>query len=314
MNMNTHYQYIHPQVYESSHSGPHLLIIAGIHGDEYEPIHAVERLIDEMEKASFLKRGKLTLVPVVNEPAHQLDARCGPDNKDLARTCPGNPEGSITEKIAAEISDLIRTSDYLIDMHTGGKRFEIYPLSGYMLHSNALILEKQRKMSQVFGLPVQWGTSPLLEGRTLSVARDAGIPAIYTEYGGGGPSQPEIVEALYKGCMNVLTDLDMIQVRSGTAKTPIYTVEDHRPESGHLQILYPSPVSGPINYLISLGEKVQKGQSVARIRQNDEKDEITIVSQDEGIVFLINRQPEIEEQVSTLGILPIIQPGKITLI
>src|SRR5690606_28040241 len=98
------------------------------------------------------------------------------------------------------------------------------------------------------------------------------------------------------------------------AKTPIYTVADHRPESGHLKILYPSLVFGPINYLISLGEKVQMGQSVARIRQNDEKDEINMLSHDEGIGFMMNRQLDIVERVATLGILPIIQPGKITLI
>lgn len=312
--MNVKYKYINPVTFASGHNGPHLLITAGIHGDEYEPIHAVERFIDEMEKGSLLKCGKLTLVSVVNEPAHQLDSRCGPDSKDLARTCPGDREGTVTEKIAEEISDLIRSADFFIDMHTGGKMYEIYPLSGYILHSDTIILEKQRRMSHVFGLPIQWGTSPDLDGRTLSVARDAGVPAIYTEYGGGGPSQPEIVEALYQGCMNVLVDLDMIQDQIEAPETPLYIVEDHRPDSGHLQILYPSPVPGRIDYLVSLGDMVHKGQSIVRITPWDGKEEVSIVSQEKGMVFLINRQVEIKEQVSTIGILPITQPGKITLL
>lgn len=311
--MNTNYQHIKPKFFSSPRPGPHLLIIGGVHGDEYEPMRAVERIIGEFHKDNILKCGRLTLVPVVNEPANQRDARCGPDGLDLARTCPGDKQGSVTEKIAWEISDLIRTVDYLIDMHTGGKMFQIYPLSGYVLHSDPDILNQQRRMSRAFGLPVQWGTSPALEGRTLSVARDANIPAIYTEYGGGGPSRPEIVDALYHGCMNVLVDLEMIPDQDYPINPPEYIVEDHRPESGHLQILYPAPASGRITYLVALGAQVHRHQPIARISPSDNSSAVEVVAGDEGLVFLINRQMEVAEVTSMLGILPITQPGKITI-
>src|SRR5690606_15795215 len=116
---------------------------------------------------------------------NHLNARTGPDGLDLARSCPGKEQGSLTEQVAREISTLIESVDYLIDMHTGGRMYEIYPLSGYMLHPDTEVLASQRTMARAFGLPIQWGTSPYLDGRTLSVARDAGVPAIYTEYGGG---------------------------------------------------------------------------------------------------------------------------------
>lgn len=41
-------------------------------------------------------------------------------------------------------------------------------------------------MARAFGLPLIWGTDPTLPGRSLSVARDANVPAIYAEYLGGG--------------------------------------------------------------------------------------------------------------------------------
>ncbi len=293
--------------------GPHLLIIAGVHGDEYEPILAVERLIEEFGNGPNLDRGQLTLVRVVNEPANDLDARCGPDGKDLARTCPGNPDGSITEQIASEISALIRTADYLIDMHTGGKMYEIYPLTGYVLHPDPQILEKQRKMCQVFGLDVQWGTSPHLDGRTLSVARDAGVPAIYTEYGGGSPARSEIVETLYKGCINVMVDLQLVPNPGLQITPPTFIVEDHRTDSGHLQILYPAPADGRLLAQVPLGTVVHKGNCIARISQPDSDVEQEITALEDGLVFLLNRQSDVTKDASTAGILPITQPGKISI-
>ena len=45
-------------------------------------------------------------------------------------------------------------------------------------------------MARAFNLPLIWGTDASLEGRSLSVARDAAVPAIYAEYLGGGVFSP----------------------------------------------------------------------------------------------------------------------------
>ena len=54
-------------VIAGSSTGPHLLITGGVHGDEFEPMVAIRRLMHLPELAKL--RGKLTLVPVVNESA-----------------------------------------------------------------------------------------------------------------------------------------------------------------------------------------------------------------------------------------------------
>ena len=77
-------------------------------------------------------------------------------------------------------------------------------MSGYMLHPDATVLDWQRKMAVAFGLPIVWGTDYRFNGRSLSVARDAKVPAIYTEYLGGGGCDPDGVEAYVEGCLNVL--------------------------------------------------------------------------------------------------------------
>ena len=92
---------------EATEPGPHLLITGGVHGDEFEPMAAIRQLISS--PSLKLLRGKLTLVPVVNEPAFLRGHRAGPDDQDLARTCPGDPNGSTTEQIAHALSDWIQT-------------------------------------------------------------------------------------------------------------------------------------------------------------------------------------------------------------
>src|SRR5947209_7577025 len=81
--------------------GPHLLITGGVHGDEFEPMAAVRRLLREIDPARL--RGRITFVPVVNEPAFERGRRTAEDGLDLARTCPGRDDGSMTERIAASL-------------------------------------------------------------------------------------------------------------------------------------------------------------------------------------------------------------------
>jgi predicted deacylase len=63
-------------------TAPHLLITAGVHGDEYEPMLAVRRLVGEFQQR--LTRGSVTLVPVVNENALARGQRVAEDELDLA--------------------------------------------------------------------------------------------------------------------------------------------------------------------------------------------------------------------------------------
>lgn len=79
---------------------------------------AVRRLGEELDPGTL--RGEVTLVPVVNEPAFHRGTRTADDGLDLARTCPGRPDGSETERVAHALSELIRSHDHFIDLHTGG--------------------------------------------------------------------------------------------------------------------------------------------------------------------------------------------------
>ncbi len=275
-----------------SHAGPHLLILAGVHGDEYEPIAAVRNLLQLLEPENL--KGRVTVVPLANEPAFLNRSRTGPDNLDLARTMPGLQSGTVTEQIAFELAALIRTSDYLIDLHTGGLALKISPLAGYMLHQAEAIQLKQKQMALAFNLPIVWATSPFLEGRTLSVARDANIPAIYAEWGGGSECQQAGVKDYVVGCCNVMRELGMVdgdpppnQVR--------YIVEDFRDDSGHLQRNYPAPEHGFFESAIQLNENVQSGSRLGWIYPLDRTRPVEVLSRHKGNVILLRTIPAVSK-------------------
>lgn len=264
--------------------GPHLLITGGVHGDEFEPMAAIRRLKSFVQ--SDCLSGKLTLVPVVNEAAFMLGRRTAEDNLDLARTCPGRSDGSITEQIAYAVSELISSADYYIDLHTGGTAMCIMPLVGYMLHADANVLEQQRRMARAFNLPIVWGTTASLHGRTISVARDGGVPAIYAEYLGGGGCDPQGVTDYFEGCLNVMCELKMIRHIEPVSRIT-HVVEDPRPESGHLQINHAAPFSGFFEPNVEIGQKVARGELLGTVTDSLGEHISEIRSDKSGIVLCL---------------------------
>jgi predicted deacylase len=296
--------------------GPHLLITGGVHGDEWEPMVAIRRLMDLPELAEI--RGKLTLVPVVNEAAFARGNRVAEDGLDLARTCPGKPDGSITERTAYALTQLIGTADYYIDLHTGGTALTVFPLTGYVLHPRADILEKQRAMARAFGLSVIWGTDWRLEGRSLSVARDANVPAIYCEYLGGGGCSPAGVEAYVAGCLNVMKVVGALRVPSSesrrflandgtptrSARAPVpTTIEDPRPGSGHMQRCYPAPLAGCFETAVELGQRIEIGQTLGWVVDPLGRQRHDVLSTQRGLVLVLRTFPSVQQGDSLAVIL-----------
>ncbi len=267
-----------------SRDGPHLLITGGVHGDEFEPMAAIRELSRRVDESQLA--GRLTLAPVVNEAAFLRGTRAADDDLDLARTCPGRADGSITEQTADAVSRLIRSADYYIDLHTGGTIMSVWPLVGYKLDPDAALLEPQRRMARAFNLPVVWGTDYRLQGRTLSVARDAKVPAIYAEYLGGGRCDAEGVAAYVDGCLNVMSELGMLD-RPLPASRVQYVVEDDRPSAGHMQIRNPAPRTGFFQPRVELGDRIEAGQPLGEIHDVLGDDPLPVSAQETGIVLVL---------------------------
>ena len=283
---------IRKEVIRGNKDGPHLLISAGVHGDEFEPMVAVEKLIEELPRLDL--KGQVTLIPVVNTSAFSIGARKGTDGLDLARICPGDEQGTPSQQCAAFLSEHIREADFFIDLHTGGVGLSVWPMTGYTLHQDQNILSAQRKMSEVFNWPVIWGTHAGSEGRSLSIARDAMVPAIYTEYLGSAPFHHEAIEAMTSGCLNVMGWLEMIE-REPPASAVEWFCEDNRAGAGHMQICHPAPHAGLFVSHVQLGELAEEGQALGTVTDMATGKETTVYAESTGRALTIHTFARVEE-------------------
>jgi len=273
-------------------AGPRLLISAGVHGDEYEPIAAIHELLQQLP--GQLLNGTVTLVPVVNEAAFWRGDRVAEDGLDLARICPGDPQGSVTERAADALTRLIRQADYFIDLHTGGTALMVAPLAGYSLHPDIEVLDKQRQMARAFNLPIIWGTDYRHKGRSLSIACEASVPAIYCEYEGGSRCNPAGTRDYVDGCLNVMGWLGMID-RDPPPSQVEHMVEDPREGSGHLQVCNPSPCEGLFLPTVKLGEFIRRGTAFGSVTDLTGQKKQTIVSEQEGVVIVLRSRPNVQQ-------------------
>ncbi|MBM80087.1 MAG: succinylglutamate desuccinylase [Planctomycetaceae bacterium] len=296
--------------FKSEVDGPKLLITGGVHGDEFEPIAAIHRLIklfetDDPVTASF--RGQVKFIPIVNEAAFIRGHRMAEDGLDLARVCPGSADGSITEQAAAALSEQIEQADYYIDLHTGGTELSVFPLAGYTLHQDPQILEVQRRMAHAFNLSVVWGTAGNLKGRSLSVARDGNVPAIYTEHLGQATCHQDGVDAYVDGCLNVMGELGML-AREQPASRIRYDVEDPRPGSGHMQVQNPSPMTGFFQPAVELGQEVKSGEPLGDVISLDGSQACTINAEYDGVVLVLRTFPRVRKDES-IGVVMALNPS-----
>ncbi len=107
-------------VIHGTEPGPVLLLTAGVHGDEFPAILALQRLREEVDAKQL--KGTLILVHLANLPGfHARRVALHPaDNKNLNREFPGEKNGTPTEQLAEFFTrEFISKMDFLIDMHSG---------------------------------------------------------------------------------------------------------------------------------------------------------------------------------------------------
>ena len=190
--------------------GPHVALIAGVHGCEYASILAVVRFMNELDTGEL--SGSIMAVPVVSMQSFERRAPfvVPEDGKNLNRCFPGTYEGTYTDALARSIFDeLIAPADFVIDLH-GGDLVEA--LEPFAIYDASPVEERARALAVAFGLPYVVREDPAegLAGMTCSAAAQSGIPAIIAEAGGCGQLEEEAVALLVGGVWNALRSLEML--------------------------------------------------------------------------------------------------------
>jgi predicted deacylase len=203
-------------VAHGARSGPVLALIAGTHGFEYPPITALQNLRRGLDPAGL--SGTVILVHVANMPSFlgRTIYYSPVDGKNLNRVYPGNPNGTVSDRIAYVITtEVIERADFLADLHCGDGNEALRPYLYMAVTGNPELDEAVRGMALAFGIDhVVIDQVQLLSGPSVytdKTALDRGIPAITTETGQLGSNEQRWVDMAEHGVWNLLKHLDMIE-------------------------------------------------------------------------------------------------------
>ena len=239
--------------------GPTILFTGANHGDEYEGPIALFDLAHRIESENI--SGRIIIVPGMNYPAFRSGTRTSPiDGGNMNRVFPGDPEGTMTEKIADYFQrTLLPLADYVVDFHSGGKTMEFVPFCC------AHVLEDKDQQARciaamrAFNAP---NSMMLLELEAASMydtaAENMGKVFISTELAGGGSASFSTVAIARKGIRNILRHAGITEGELEVDETINLDMPDQN-------CFVFSESTGLLELCIDLGTEVKAGDLIGRV-------------------------------------------------
>jgi predicted deacylase len=257
-------------------AGPVLFVSAAIHGDELNGVEIIRRLF--RRKALDALRGTLLAVPIVNVHGFIEQSRYLPDRRDLNRSFPGSPTGSIAARLARTFLDnVVLKSDFGIDLHTGAiDRANLPQIRGNLDDPNIA------EMAQAFGAPVAVNAG-LRDGSLRACAAQNGIPVMVYEAGEALRFDELSIQAGVRGIVQVMRGLGMLPRQKRSARTRTVVARSTR--------WVRAPSSGIVTAAAQLGRRVSKGDRLAVICDPLGGTEADVVAPIDGIVIGCGRKP-----------------------
>ncbi len=239
--------------------GPTILFTGANHGDEYEGPIALFDLAANIDASKIT--GRIIIVPGMNYPAFEAGKRTSPiDGGNMNRSFPGDPKGTLTEKIADYFQcTLLPMADYVLDFHSGGKTLDFLPFCcAHELDDK----EQQTRCvaaRDAFNAP---HSMMLLEIDAPSMydtaAENMGKTFISTELSGGGTASAATIAIAKKGIRNILRHTGITQGELEVDDTLVLDMPDDR-------CFVFSESEGMLELVVELGDKVKAGNLIGRV-------------------------------------------------
>jgi predicted deacylase len=276
--------------------GPVLALMAGHHGTEYVPIIALQRMRKKIDPGKL--SGKVIIVHVADRPAFEgklvLDAPT--EGKNLNRSYPGNPQGTVKERIAHVITtQVIDRADYVLDMHGGPANISHMPIGLVWSGSGDKKVDRvARDMALVFGFrhivveKIPGGPKGCKWTDCTALIR--GKPAFSSESGQLGQVREEWVEMAERGIWNLLK---YFRMWPGEVSAPEKSVKSVDWYNAYKDVT--SPESGVFFPSVKLGDKVKKGMLLGKINDLFGKESAKVKSPFRGVICCMVIWPSVLE-------------------
>ncbi len=284
------------QVLRSPRPGLKVLVLGGVHGNEVGGTLAAARLTSSI---GVLRSGSVAVVPVAHEAAHHAFSRTGPaDGENLARCFPGQPDGTPTQRLAALLGErLIRSADVLVDLHTSSPDADM-PFFAGGLDDGSEIATRGTELAVAFGAGIVWTHPTVGVGRTLSLAQELGIPALYVESPRGGVLDRRYLTAYVDGVKRVLAKLGLLDMDMPTVDPPRLWLHD----DGDTDAFVATPVDGWFLSEVDLLDAVTAGQTVGRVVDRHGTSLHEVVASSDGVVVTLRTTAPVTVGTPLIGL------------
>lgn len=245
--------------------GPTVLLIGGVHGDEFEGPAALMRLVQALSLDEI--NGRVIILPALNTPAILATSRVSPlDGANMNRAFPGDANGGPTAMLAHYIEEmLLPKCDAAIDLHAGGKASVFAPSALATRVADNDLYEKNMALAHAFGAPVIWQLGGYNDDRSVNAAAARkGVPMIAAELGGGGGCSPldsDLAEHGVRRCLRFLGVTEGAAVQPPASRVVSVSSAQNN--------LY-APASGVFDRQFKAGDDVVTGQKAGWIHFVDE--------------------------------------------
>lgn len=194
------------EVIHGSRPGPTAFVSAAVHGDEVIGVEIARRLVRHKVLGGL--RGTLLVVPIVNSFGFLNHSRYLPDRRDLNRSFPGSPQGSLASRLAnLFMTEVVARCELGIDLHSAAIHRTNLPQIRVSPNRPSLM-----ELARVFGAPVIM-TSAERDGSLRAEARQMGVAMLLYEAGEGLRFDEMAVRSGVAGILRVLNHRGMLPAR-----------------------------------------------------------------------------------------------------
>lgn len=275
--------------------GPTFFVSAGIHGDEVIGVEIVRRLLRTKNLARL--RGTLIVVPIVNTFGFLNHSRYLPDRRDLNRSFPGSPNGSLASRLAhIFLNEIVMRCTLGIDLHSAAIHRTNLPQVRVSANNR-----RTMALAHVFGAPVIL-TSALRDGSLRQEAKKAGVDVLLYEAGEGMRFDEFSVRAGLAGILRVLKDVGLLPT-AGIARPKAKSLVCG--DSHWLR----APAGGLLRMFKGEGDVVEVGDLVAAISDPFGDGEIEVTARHAGIIVGRAMMPVVHEGDALLHVAAVVSSG-----
>lgn len=262
--------------------GLRLWLSATIHGDEANGIEIIRQVLARLDPTRL--RGTVIAAPIVNIFGFLNQSRYLPDRRDLNRSFPGSPRGSLAARLAhLFMTEIVSHCTHGIDLHTGSHhRKNIAQVRANLRHPVT------RRLAKAFSAPVTVHAATR-DGSLREAAAQRGIPVLLFEGGEAQRFDAAPIQAGVRGVLRVMDHLGM----GGIGRRP------PRPAQPSIELESSRWVrarrGGILRLKTRLGEMVEPKQELGVIADSFGECPVRVRAPFAGLVIGLNLHPLVHQ-------------------